>query len=368
MKAKNLTILVVLAVVLVGLAYITSSRKTKITTAPAVMGQYVLPSLQEPETLNNIEKIIFLFSGTTVTVTKVNNVWVAPEKYNYPVDFGKVRDFLLLLAELKIGQVVPPGKGQHEALNLEHTGTLVECKDKTGKKIASLIAGKEHMKAPSSDTFFGGRFSSYPDGRYIAVDEKVYLVTETFSNLPENEKGWLDNDLVNVSSSEIIKITVTDPKGKTLTLKRPDDGEDLTLEELSRKEEMDTSKVNSLASVLSYLTFTDVADPNLSDKETGLDKPLVYIAKTKQGKIYAIKIGGSPEESDDRYLRISASLEPPPDSTGEETEKKKEELEKSTREVRELNEKVGKWTYLVASYKVAGVTTKRDDLVKKKEK
>ncbi len=56
----------------------------------------------------------------------------------------------------------------------------------------------------------------------------------------------MDKDLVNVSSSDISEIIVKDPKGKSLKLKRSGKNGNLTLEKLSKKEEMDTSKVSSL--------------------------------------------------------------------------------------------------------------------------
>jgi len=407
MKTKNLIVLVVVALVLVGLAYLSSSRKGRLTEASTMIGKYVLPGLQETEALNRIEKAVFVSALATVTVARVDNVWVAPNKHDYPVEFGKLRDFLRKLADLKIGQTVPSGESQLRKLELvspgsgetEGAGTVVKLLDKSDTVIATLMVGKEHEKKPASGSpspspspFGGyGGYGGYPDGRYVAVDGKAYLVTDTLNDIPDDDKDWLDDDLANVSSSDIIEVTVKNAEGKSVTLTRPDGFGDLVLAELAEDEEMDSSKASGLGNALSYLSFEDVVDPGLADKDLGFDKPTVYSAKTKKGKTYTLTLGGSPESSEDRYARLSAVYEPPPEEAAdaakseddraeeaggeearkkaeEEAKKKKDEQEKLAKEVRELNEKVGAWTYLIRSHKIDDVTANRDDLVKKKEK
>jgi hypothetical protein len=212
----------------------------------------------------------------------------------------------------------------------------------------------------------------------------------------------MDDEIANVSSYDVADITVTDSDGKSLTLARPDGSGDLTVGDLGENEEMETSKANGLANVLSYLRFDDVADPALSDSDLGFDKPVLVALKTKKNKVFTLKLGSGPEGSEDRYARLSANYTPPPEpekpavseteetggeETGEEVDKdeggkdeeagkkaeeeakkKKEEQDKLAKEVEEFNEKVGPWTYVVSSYKVDDVTTDRDYFVKEKEK
>ena len=147
---------------------------------------------------------------------------------------------------------------------------------------------------------------------------------------------------------------------------------------------MNVSKVDSLAGVLSYLTFGDVANPKLTEAETGFDKGTNYVAKTKDGRLYMMRVGGRPSGSDDRYIQIKAIYEPPPDpdsaadakskadakdaaKTSEEAKKRKEEREKVATQVREFNERIARWIYLVRSYKVECLTVNRADVVKAKE-
>jgi hypothetical protein len=403
MKTKNLIILIVVAAVLVALAYLSSTRKTRTDVAASAVGQHVLPALQEGDTLGRVEKIVVRSRSATSMVARVNEAWVAPNKYGYPAKFDKIHDLVRKLADLKVGQTVPGDASQAKALQLispetastndaANAGTLVQLLDKADAVVASLVVGKEHMRKPSGDSPFGG-YGGYPDGRYISAAGKAALVAESFSDLPSADKDWLDADIVNVMSSDITDMVVTNAAGKRIELRRADPNASFTIAPLAADEELDSSKVSSLSGVLNYLTFTDVANPSLSDTNTGMGAATVCVMKTKQGKVYTLKVGKTLPGSSDRYLRLSAAFVPPPEppSTNvldqakeagkkpeeieqekkkieEEAKKKKAEQETFANEARDLNDKVSRWTYVVASYKLDSVTANREDIVKKKEK
>lgn len=388
MSAKKLLVLIVIAALLGGLAYL-SSKSRQGGTVDDVLGKPLLAKFKEADVLNSIEKISFQSVESTVTVARVDGVWVAPTKYNYPVDFGKVRDFVRKIAELKIGQTVLSSDAQLASLELlpptgadadaEKTGTLVEFRNSSDGLVAAMIVGKQRTKSAAPGSQYGG----YPDGRFVAVDGKAFIVSDALHELPENAKSWLDEDLANINSSDIVEITVSGPEGDPLHFKRPDGGGDLELAGLSSdKEEMNTSKVNSLAGVLGWMRFNDVADPALTDEQTGLDKAITYTAVTKKGPVYTLKLGGSPEGTSDRYIQLSAAYSPAEEvaekkaddqdeearkKAEEEATKKKEKQAKLAQEIADLNAKVGAWTYVISSYKVDSLSTKRSDFVNEKE-
>lgn len=399
MKAKHLIFLIILAAVLGGLAYVTSSRKAKHTAGTELMGKPVLPQLQDKDVLKKIEKMAFATSGQTVTVARADGVWVAPGKYGYPVDFEKAKEFVQALVDLKVGQVMPGGEKQLARLNLLspesvepgkawQSGTLVKMMDSDENVLARLVVGKERMKKADPNSQFG-RYGGYPDGRYVAADGKAFLVGDPLSSLPADDKAWLDDELLNLRAGDVMSVSLTDRDGESLTLRRPDENGALEVPDLTEDEEMERSKANNLANLFSYLNFTDVADPSLSDEEVGMDKPMVAGCETKKGKAYTLTIGGSPEDSKNRYVRLSASYDPPPvpeeapegDDAENEDEAEKdadEEAKKAAerqakqaklaQEVKDFNERVGPWTYLVRSYKFEDLSVDRDDYVKEKEK
>ena len=393
MKPKNLLILLVVAAVLIGLAGLVSKRSERGMNLTGEIGKPVLPALSDPETLNKVEQIVFRSGARTVHVARVNEVWAAPDRYGYPMKFDRVHDFVRTLSTLKIGQVIPADAQTMQALELADpssvtngkAGTVVELKDASGTSLASLMVGKEHQKAAEP----GSRFGGYPDGRYVAAGGRAYLVAETLNDIPDEDKDWLDDQICHVPSGDIMEIRLSDPDGKPVVLSRPKPTKDLTLAKLGRKEEMDTSKVNSVAGVLSYLRFSDVADPSLTDEQMGLDKPVLYTAMTKKGRVYTLKLGGKVQGKDDRYVRVSVELKPQPDEkeakpaedeaadkekspeekkADEAAKKKKEAREKLEKETRELSARLAKWTYIVKPYKVDNAVVARDALVKEKGK
>ncbi|NQT92650.1 MAG: DUF4340 domain-containing protein [Lentisphaerae bacterium] len=372
MRTRGLAVLVVLAVVLVGLAVLTRRKQETRTMPSSLIGDYVFSDLRKADALNSIEKLVFQNAGATITIAKTEGAWVSPDRHGYAVEFSRVRDFIKKLSELKIGQVLPPGPEQTSALRLAApgrgpgTGTSVVLEARGGKRVAAFILGKEHIRKRSD----GPRDAGYPDGRYIAVGDSAYLVTETFPGIPEDPAAWLDKDLANVSSYDVERVTVSGPEGTRLELVRRGGGKDLAVEDLAEDEQMNASKVSGLAGVLSYLTSTDVANPSLTDEQTGMAQPLQCMVATKSGKVFTLHIGGSPEGSEDRYARLSAEYVPPPPppvADGKTPDDTSGRDKLMAGEVRDLNQKLGGWTFLVRSYKVDDVTTDRSAFVETKE-
>lgn len=387
MKGNKLIILAVVAVVLVALAFVMNRKDEAIK--PTGMGELVIPDLP----VNDVLRIdVINSSNETVTVSRADDRWVSLSKYGYPADFGKVRDALIKLSEVKIGQVMNVSEDQKKAINIvtpgqgvEDAGSLVNLYGEGGKKIASVLLGKEHSRqAPARGGMMGG---SFPDGRYISVDsgERIYLVSETMSEFSDDATDWLDTEIVNVKSDKIKEVTVAVPGTNTLVFTK--DGSDMVLEGLADDEEMDSSKQHSIKSSLGYLRFKDVADPSLTDAQTGMTNAVIYKALTEDGVVYTAMIGGKAD--DDRYFRLAVALtdeteqtedvdaaeeqeeagseegEAAEDADSDDSEEKRAELEK---EIADLSEKLSKWTYIIASYEADSMILKRDDVVKEKEK
>jgi len=405
MKAKNLIILIVVAALLCGWAYLSSKRKNRLTEAATVIGKPLLSRLQDAEQLNSIASIAFVTAQGTIDVAKVDGVWVSPAKHNYPVKFDSVRDFLRKLADLKIGQSLPSDPKQMESLDLvspegaaedaQNTGTLVKLTTESGSTVASLLLGKERSRQAPEDSPYGQGFGAYPDGRFVAAEGKACLVTESFSGIPDDAKAWLDTRVANVSASDLASLSVADPEGATVTLVRAEGKTDMVLPDLAEGEEMDTVKVSGLAGTLSWLDFEDVVDPDKAEAELGFDKATVLTAVTKDDKIYTLMLGAGPEGSESRYARLKAEYVPPEPELAEETAEaepdveegeaqedttevgeeadaaaqraKEEEQKKLAGEVKEFNDKVGGWTYMLPSHKIKNIDTDRQALLKERK-
>jgi hypothetical protein len=392
MKGKTLLILVVLAVVLVGLAVLTSRREASST--PAAAGKLALPDLP----VNDVRKIVLTDGASTATVARVNDVWVSADKYGYPADFEKVRAALLKLSEMKVGQVMKIDEDQRARLKMAPpapgaaagtAGTLVELRGENDLIVGSLLLGATRTRKAS-----GGPMApqgGFPDGQYVSPDQgrTVYLVADVLDDLSVSPKQWLNTELTSVTVSDVDSVTIQHPDEAPLALIRPEDGADLQVQGLSKKEETDSSKTYGVASALSYLRLDDVADPALTNEALGFDKPVVYTATTKKGEVFTVTLGASPQGDSGRYARIAVALSPrepktvtagadkPAEAAGADTNavaqaeaaKKAEDERKLLEEqTAELNARLSPWTYIIASYKADAMAHKRDSLVKAKEK
>jgi hypothetical protein len=383
MKGKNLLILLVVTAVLIAVAIFSSREKT--LPSASVIGKKLLPDLD----VNEITTVCVRSTSETATLKRTEDGWVSVESYNYPVDFDKLRKALLSLADIKIGQAVNVDDAMRDELRMhpphggdKPAGTLVELQGKGGA-LASVLLGEERQSRPADNAGpYGG---SYPEGQYVSTDagKTVFLLAKSLNDFSTDRKQWMDTDLLNVGQYDLAKIVLADAEGKKLVISRPDDGGALTIEGMADTEEAESSKVTSISSALSWLRFDDVADPALTDEELGFNRPAVATYETKKGEIYTVRIGGSPADTTDRYIRLAAAFVPPdePEEKPTDTEdedaakkhqdelkKKAEEREKLAEKIAAFNKRCEGWTYIVASSKAANLTATRKDAVKPKEK
>jgi len=341
MTAKKVTALVITAALLGGLAY-WSSHRGRIKT-PSLVGKPVLKSID----LSQVGRIELSTNGKKTLILKGTEAgWTMETLFNYPADIAKIRANLLSLTDLKIGQVARGKKLEND--------TLVDLQSPEGKSLAILRLGEKHLReAPGEMAMFGG--GGYPDGRYVATEgETVYLVKETLDAFDGETRSWADTQICSVPGSEITAVEFK-VNGETLKLERKEGN--WKLDGLGEKEELDTSKLYSLDTALNNLSFTRVADPALTEEQSGLTTGTVYVATLKNGERYTAKVGNT--MGADRTFKVTASFEPAGTNA----------LENATlkAKVDKFNAEVAKWTYLIASGSAENFSKRRADVVKAKE-
>lgn len=377
MKGKNLLILTIAAIIMVAMAVKTTKRNAKVP--PDVIGKNVFPNLA----LDNVEKITVRSAEGTAVIARTDDRWTVPERYNYPADFNKVKDCMLKMSDMKIGQVMKISDKQKDAMKLVvptgvssnkiEAGVLVELHGKANSTAAALLIGEARTKKAGGDMpDFGG----YPDGQYVSPDggKNVYLINATFTDLPLDTVKWLDQDVLNVMSSDITEISITGPDRKAAKIVRKKEGTGLEVEGVATNEVTVESKMYSLESALTYFKLDDVADPALKAEAAGLDKPVVFKVVTQKGEIYSAKIGKVKEGTALRYCKLEVTLEAAGKQPEPKTDDEKKKLEQAGKDrkdledkTRALNDKLSKWTYLVAQSRIDTMTPLRESLIEKKK-
>ena len=316
MTSKKLGILVVVAAALVAVAYFTRSGSRP--AAAKLNGKTLLPSLSVAD-VGRIEV------GDKLVLAASADGWKIESLHGYPADREKIAENLMKLAELKVGQVA---RGRKLG-----TETAVTLKDASGKELASLKLGDKHMKKASGQAaMYGG--GGYPDGRYAAFEGETVLVKDTLDAFDGDAKKWCNPRIASFSSSDVKAVRYSHA-GEVVELEK---GTNSTwvLKGLGPKEELDTSKTYSLDSALSYLDFSSVADPKLTEADLGFSTGYVYTVTMKEGSNtvqHVATIGNKVKDGSDRYFKLDD----------------------------------GKWVFTISSYSAESMMKGRKDLVKAKE-
>jgi len=337
MKPNKLLILVIAAAVLVAMA-VWSNRHMQ-AAPPSVVGKRLLPKLN----LESVARVEIARNGAPIAILRGADGWIVKNLFGYPADVSKLQTALLKLAELKIGEVA-------HGVNIDTNATLVDLQGASGKPLATLRLSAH----PAAADRPGLRPSQ---GRYVAIagDNQVYLTKDGLEEFDGEPRDWVNSQLLSLQSSDIQTIELASPTGTVLTLSR--EGGALQLQDLSTNEEFDASKSYGVESAFSYLNFAGVADPKLDEVKAGLAAPSTYRVRLKNGDQYTARIG-SVAASGDRYLRLEALLAPPGTNA-------LAQVEQATRKA-ELDQKFGKWTYLVAATTAENMTQTRAAFVKPK--
>jgi len=368
MKSKNLIILIVAAVGLSAVAYLTSHKSS--SESPARMGELLLGDIA----IDDVAAITLIGenSSTTTTLARTESGWVVPEKYNYPANYDRLHRAVVALTEVKIEQELTLSEKQKTEMHITAESPKLQFRDSAGKLMLEITLG-DMRESKSAQR---GPYGAMPTGRFISTDggKSVVVVSETFYSFANpSPKTWLNTEVCSVPGAEISSITVSGPNRDQVSLKRDKDNK-LTVADLKDGEEVDSSKTSAPENAISYLNFDDIASSDLSDEKIGMDKAVVFEAKTKDNLIYIVKVGAKVENGDNRYARFSvAYIEPEKTDksddgkAGEDGSKQQDEKAAAAREkAKALNDKLSKWTYIIPSYKAAALIKERSDLLKEK--
>jgi hypothetical protein len=336
MTTKSIAVLGGLAIVLGAAAYLTAS--TSRVRTPQLSGRRIVEKF-------DLADVASVEAGGGLKLTAAEKGWTVDSKYGYPASVEKIRENLLKLDALKVGQVIRSRK----------LGATVktELKNAAGEVIASAELGDRHYrKARGEMAQFGG--GGYADGRYMNYAGQTVLVNDALDEFDGDFKKWIDTRICEVPSADVVEVTYASA-GEKVELKRAGSG--WKLEGLGEKEELDSSKTYSLGGGLSYLDLADVADPALDGAKLGFATGGVYTVTLKDGVRYTANLGAAAD--DGRYFKVAAQFSPTGTNAVENAA-----LEKK---VAEFNATVAKWNYVISAYSADSMMKKRSDLVKAKE-
>ena len=317
MNLKKLIGMAVALVILIAIVLVqnraTRNRRPGIERAAA--------TLLEGVDLNALDTIRISEGLNTVVLAKRDGRWVNDSLFGYPVDFGKLADALRTAAELKMGSPIRAANIDRSEYGLDAARILQL--ESGGEAVARIEVGARRDASSSA---------GWAQQHFIQKDgaEEIYLVDYDFRPFEAEASGWMETELLNVPSADIVEVKVQD-----VHLKQ--DGADWVLPDLNEETEtFETAEANKMRMALQYLNGSTVADPAATDAELGFTNAVVFTASTTN-KTYQVTVGAESEEG--RYVRFSGDI---PDQ-------------------------LDGWTYVISTYEAGDFLITRDQLVKAKE-
>jgi len=296
MNPRVVAILVVLLVVLGGAALLL--QREDAAQRPQDAGSLGRPLLQDLKAAD-VTTIRIVEPKAKLTLVRQQEGWAIEERAGFPADLAKVREFVIKLIELKVGQSDPVGDADRARLHLDDSGTRVELDGAGGKALARLTVGKKYFRREVDNPE-----RAAADGRFVALPAEAkiaYVVSDPLAQASAKSADWIDRTSFQVEKVKSLEVRY--PAGGGWRLERAGENAPWKLDHQKPGEKVDSSRGNAATYSLSMLELADVAPKDAPD--TGLDKPTLLNAVTLDGRRYEIRLGKL--AGDDYYLTLRAS-------------------------------------------------------------
>ena len=387
---KNLIGLGVATVAVVAIALAVNHSRKPVSEFSAAAGPLVADL---GERLNDVSRMVVTTANkqTAVTLERKGESWLVAERGGYPADLGKLREYLLKLADARLVEKKTANRERHADLGLS------DISDAQAKGIAVSLDG---LAQPVS--FITGIYNAQGGGTYVRRSDEAQTWLATGNLIPDREAAsWLHKDLADIPSDRIASVTITHADGKVLRVfKDKADDAHFTIADLPRGREPSSEfAANGLASTLAELRLEDVAptsDVPIADKATHVhyatfdgvivdasvwqvgDKHYVSFAASEDGERAArhvdaelarIAVGKAAETEagaaeGDAEAGKSADDKVAAGDAATAVDTREQGLAAIQAEVDKLNAGFKGWSFILPSYKLGNIDKTMEDLLK----
>lgn len=338
--------------------------------------------LFEKIAVSDIAQIQLTDGKGSVRLSIKDQRWVVEQRNGYAANNQDIGDLLIKLADLKVVQtenvgeallprlsLLDPAKKNEnkDAKSVDTVGTQLELFDKSGKAIASILLGKKVIKTEDSPLPIKPQT---PVGRYVLIpgNATVLVVSDALVVAEANPGRWLAKDFFKAERIRTLAVSGEDVQWK---IARVEEYGQWKFSEGGG--ELDASAAVGAVNGLANLAFSDIATDIKPDEWI---KPRTFVAATYDNLVYTIKVEKKPG-SDDYYLSVAVTGEPPRERKPEPGEKPadKERLDKQfTDALAKLDERLKAekalvpWTFVVAAKTLDPLLKDRAALIAKPRK
>jgi hypothetical protein len=374
MNQKTLIGLAVAALVAIVIAFaVNRSNQPRSESGGEAPAAYLVPALQDH--VNDVDKVVITGaeSKPIATLTRTANGWSIAEKNGFAADTGKLREFLLKLADAKVLEQKTSNKNKYAALGVED----VDGKDAKGVEVelgglakpVKLIVGNSNQHG---GTFVrrAGEAESWLASGALTVDKKA--------------ENWMRKDLADIAATRVASVDITRPDGKSVRIAKAAEGDaNFKLADVPKGREAGSDyAINGPASTLGGLKFDDAvpakdappADKPVKARFAMFDGLVVDVtAWEKDGKDYAQlsasaddKVAGAHADAEAAKAKEAdaskaADAKTPVADAAKDRDAKVAAVRK---EADDLNARFKDWTFVLPPYKYAAINKSPDDFLK----
>ncbi len=341
--------------------------------------------------LNDVSRIVVTTANKNValTLSKKDGTWTIAEKGGYAADLGKLREYLLKLADAKLIEKKTAKADRFADIGLS---------DMSNPKAKGIEVEIDGLSAPVN--FIAGIYNAQGGGTFVrrTAEQQSWLATGNL--IPEKDPAnWLHKELANIPADRVASVTITRADGKTLRVFK-DSAADAhyTIADVPKGREPSSEfAANGLASVLADLKLDDVAsakDVPIPDKVTSVryatfDGVLVDASTWQVGEKHYVAMTAS-EDMDLAQKHADAELAN--ETAAAAADKTKVAAEKSdaaksadkdeakpaadpvknreqrlaaiASEVQTLNASFKGWSFVLPGYKLSNIDKSMEDMLK----
>lgn len=376
MSAHKLRVLLVVAVVAVVLALWTTRVQRPLEEVGA--GDAMLPGL-----LERLDRVSAMSasggSGSDLDIELADDVWVVRQRFGYPADMQKLREYLLKLAEARLVEPKTANPGNYAQLGVE---------DPSPEDAGGVLLTLRGLEPDVSIII--GRYNGQGSGTFVrAPGDAQSWLTQADLTVDRDPTRWLRRDIVDVPSSQVRAVTLVHGDGETIRTGKAEESASLfEVADVPAGRELSSEFVASgLAGFLAALRLDNVlpaAGTEVPDSAIRLEY------ETFDGRRFDMRIW----DDDGRYLlSLDASMLPAPEladadpieTTSEEAADGDADAEaevdaeaeraavlalaaerraRAEAEIAALNEIAGRFVFQIPAFKWSAINKRMDDLLK----
>ena len=350
---------------------------------------WLAPSLRDH--VNDVSKLVVTGAENKVlaTLERGTNGWTLAQKGGYPVDTGKLRAFLLKLADARRLEQKTSNKDKYAVLGVEDIGATdakgIEVELGGLAQPLKLIVGNADPR--------GGTYVR------VADDAQSWLASGALT-VDRTAADWLHKDLADIAATRIASVAITHTDGSRVAISKNAEGDvNYVLADVPKGREAGSEfAVNGLASALAGLRFDDVlpaaeaapGDKPLKARYATFDGLVVEVAAwEKDGKDLAQFVASVDAAQADKGIEAAqakakadydaaiaadaakkdgdkapADTPAKPIAVSDPAKDREERVAALDKQVAELNARFKGWTYVIPAYKYANINKSISDLLK----